>query len=268
MTPWLRRGLPLIAMLAAVPVAAGPGWTEPDPAAVVGRWSGAVSWKTCAIDGAARVTLEVVRDGSGYRVDLAPLADGLGSESFAPTGGPVVEAHRADLTATWRAGKPGRARLELTLGGGCAATAVLTRASVGAPACDELVALGAIAATCPAATVPAVTAVPGRSKRAAAACRRDAAPVRAALLDAGCVPAPPPGRDAVAIPQCDALIATVLRAVRCDRIEADMKQRFMEQIRLVARSAAVADPEVRASLVESCSSTAASLDELLPRLGC
>jgi hypothetical protein len=72
----------------------------------------------------------------------------------------------------------------------------------------------------------------------------------------------------VAIPQCDALIATVLRAVRCDRIEADMKQRFMEQIRLVARSAAVADPEVRASLVESCSSTAASLDELLPRLGC
>ena len=266
--PSARSLLALALLAVSAASASAQGWTEPDPAAVIGRWTGTVSWKSCAIDGATKATLDVARDGSGYRLDLAPLADGLGVESFAPTGGPVLEAHHADLTATWRAGKPGRARLEVTLGGGCAAVATLARASVGAPACDELVALTAIASTCSAATVPTSTAVPGRSKSAAAACRRDAAPLRAALVTAGCVPVAPVGRGAVPIPQCDTLIATVLRGVRCDRINSEMKQRFLDQIRVVARSAAISDPDTRADFVDSCRTTATSLDELLTRLGC
>lgn len=80
----------LAAPLAAAPAVAQP-WTEPDPAAVVGQWRGPVRWQRCAIDGAPRVALAVGRDGSGYQIDLAALADGWGVEAMAPLGGDLLE---------------------------------------------------------------------------------------------------------------------------------------------------------------------------------
>ncbi|MBK9030285.1 MAG: hypothetical protein IPL61_02920 [Myxococcales bacterium] len=271
------RALVVAWVIASAGAAAAQPWTEPDPAAVVGTWRGSVAWKQCAIDGAARVTLVVARDGSGYRLDLAPLADGLGSESFAPTGGPALEAHRADLHATWTGARPGRARLRLALGGGCVATAALRRATVGAAACDEMIALAAIARTCAALPEPTSPEVDGlvarlvggrRAAGARRACAQAAAPLRAALVTAGCVPAPIERPRGPAVVECDALIATVMRAVRCDRIAVDVKQRFLDQVRIIARSAAVAEPIERAALIDSCRTTAAELDDLLPRLGC
>ena len=70
------------------------------------------------------------------------------------------------------------------------------------------------------------------------------------------------------IPECKALIATVVRATRCDRIPVDMKQRLTEQIRIVARSAAVADPEARELLVESCRITRDEIVDTLTLVGC
>jgi hypothetical protein len=149
----------LTAPLAAAPAVAQP-WTEPDPAAVVGQWRGPVRWQRCAIDGAARVALAVGRDGSGYQIDLAALADGWGVEAMAPLGGDLLEGNRADVRVAWRAGKPGRATLTVTLGSGCVATASLTRASIGAPPCDELAALATIAERCDALAPPAVDVGP------------------------------------------------------------------------------------------------------------
>lgn len=257
--------------------AAAQAWTEPDPAAVVGRWSGAVRWQRCAIDGAPRAALDVARDGSGYRIDLAALADGWGVESLAALGGDALEGNRADLRVTWRAGKPGRATLIVSLGSGCVATASLTRASIGAPPCDELVALSAIATTCAALAPPAVD-VGGlvarlrtqrrRARGDAAACRRAAPPLRAALVTAGCVPDLALAAAGPRIAECDALIATLMRAIRCDKVAVDVKQRLLEQARIVGKSAAVGDPDDRAGLVDSCRATAVELDDLLPRLGC
>lgn len=269
--------LAALALAAAAASAAAQPWTEPDPAAVVGRWRGAVRWQRCAIDGAPRVALEVVRDGSGYRIDLAALADGWGVESLAALGGDELEGNRADLRVTWRAGKPGRASLTVTLGSGCVATAILTRASIGAPPCDELVALAAIADGCDALTPPAVD-VGGlvarlrtqrrRGRGDAAACRRAAPPLRAALVTAGCVPDRALAAVGPRIAECDALIATLMRAIRCDKVAVDVKQRLLEQARIVGKSAAVGDPDDRAGLVDSCRATAVELDDLLPRLGC
>ncbi len=269
--------LATLALAALALPAAAQAWREPDPAAVVGRWSGAVRWQRCAIDGAPRVALEVVRDGSGYGVDLAALADGWGVESLAALGGDELEGNRADLRVTWRAGKPGRATLTVTLESGCVATASLTRASIGGPPCDELVALSSIAAGCAALTPPAVD-VDGlvarlrtqrrRGRGDAAACRRAAPPLRAALVTAGCVPEPTPAAAGPRIAECDALIATLMRAIRCDKVAVDVKQRLLDQARIVGKSAAVGDPDDRAGLVDSCRATAVELDDLLPRLGC
>lgn len=266
----------LAAPLAAAPAVAQP-WTEPDPTAVVGQWRGPVRWQRCAIDGAPRVALAVGRDGSGYQIDLAALADGWGVEAMAPLGGDLLEGNRADVRVAWRAGKPGRATLTVTLGSGCVATASLTRASIGAPPCDELAALATIAEGCDALAPPAVDVGPlvarlrtqrRKGRGDAAACRRAAPPLRDALIAAGCVPDLTPAAVGPRIAECDALIATLLRAVRCGKVAVDVKQRLLEQARIVGKSAAVGDPDDRAGLVESCRATAVELDDLLPRLGC
>lgn len=280
----MRRTLLVLGAVSAAVVgdARGQGWREPDPAAVVGRWTGTVAWQRCAAVGTARIALAVERDGSGYRIDLGAVLDGLGVERFAPQGGATVEAVHADLHATWSAGKAGRASLRVELGGGCQATASLRRDSLGVAACDEVVGLRAVAATCPAlAAGPAPTAdptlaslrigrrVPARLRGAAAAsCQREATPLRAALVAVGCVPTPVDPGAGPPIPECDALIATVVRATRCDRVPVDMKQRLTEQIRIVARSAAVAEPAARDALIESCRATEDEIGETLALVGC
>nr|MBP9863334.1 hypothetical protein [Kofleriaceae bacterium] len=240
-------------------------WAEPDPAAVVGRWSGPVSWRGCAIDVARAATLELVRDGTGYRLALAPLADGLAAEELVAAGATELRFDRADRHGIWQLGRAGRATLTVRLGASCVVTARLRRASSGAAACDELLGLRAIAATCPAVPADDVPALPPR--RQAARCARVAAPLRDALTTAGCLPTPRP-TGGVRIAECEALLATVARATRCNRIPVDVKQRLGEQARLVAASAAVDDPAARAELATTCQATADELSALLPRLGC
>lgn len=274
--------LALVLVAAGAP-AAHAQWSEPDPPALVGHWTGAATWRNCAVTGHARVALDVARDGSGYRIDLAPLLDGLGVETFAPVGGPIVEAARADLQASWTMHvKPDRATLLLALGPVCRASVALRRASLGVAACDDLVGLRAVAAACPLLDpAPARTADdalarlrPGRRlasrprAAAAAACRREATPLRAALIETGCVPIPVERAAAVPIPECDALIRTVVRATRCDRIPVEIKTRLTDQIRIVARSAAVSDTADRAGLVESCALTHREVADTLTLVGC
>lgn len=268
--------------VAAIGSAQAQVWTEPDPTALVGRWTGPVVRKQCAAGGGKQLALEVVRDGSGYRIDLAPVLDGLRAEVFVPIGGPTVEAQRDDLRAVWTPGKRDRATLVVTLGAGCQATATLRRDSLGLAACDEVVGLRAVAAACPTLAAPVDPSAepalarlkPGRKlparQRAAveAQCRAEAAPLRTGLIEAGCVP-PPPDPDAAApIAECTALIATVVRALRCDKVPADVKGRMGDQVHILARNARVADPEARAALVAQCQLTQEEIAETLKLIGC
>ena len=223
---------------------------------------GPVSWDGCAIVGARTVTLTVERDGSGYRVDLAPLADGLGPESLVAIGGPQLVIDHADRHAQWIMGKPGRATLTLGLGTSCQASARLRRATTGSAACDDWTGLRAVALAC-----SAVTAPPPLARLRAATCTHAARPLRQDLTAAGCVPSPI-ARRAERIAECEALLTVVGKVLRCSRISIASKQRLGAQARIVAASAAIDDPAARAELAESCRITAAEFADLLPHLGC
>lgn len=265
----------------AATVAAGP-WVEPDPAILVGRWTGKATWRRCAVDGAARVSLVVERDGGGYRVDLGGALDGLGPELLAPVGAVELEATHDDLRVRWLAGKPGRATVRLGFASGCEGTLALVRESTGAPACDELIALRAIAGRCPdlppPATAPAdvgarLAARPRGKALAAvvATCRREAPPLRASLVAAGCVPAPiDPSLATTRVPECDALIATVDRLMRCNRVPVEARQRLRVSMGRVDRWGAVDadDPDARARAAQTCDETRAELESTMAVLGC
>ena len=270
----------LFGMVALVGEARGQ-WSEPDPAATVGRWSGTVTWKQCAAVGSAKIALEVARDGSGYRMDLGLVLEGLRPETLVPLGGATIEIVRDDLRASWGT-KGEKATLRVELGGGCQATAVLLRDSLGVAGCDEVVGLRAIAATCSALEAVTPHSADGALAKlrvgrrvaakqrasAEAVCRTEARPLRAALRGVGCVPEPFEAQAGPPIRECDELIATVVGATQCNRIPVDMKQRLVEQIRIVARSAAVAEPAARDALIESCRATRDEIVETLGLVGC
>lgn len=260
------------------------GWAEPDPAAVVGRWRGAASWRACVGAAPARVTLEVARDGSGYAVDLAPVLDGLRPVVLVPMAPRRLEAGLDELRVTWTTGKANQATLEVRFASGCTGTLRLTRDGTGAPACDELAGLTAVAAACEGVPAPGLgdadraaiagAGKPGRARAAASkVCARHAPPLRAALVEAGCVPAPvaagPPG---VRVPECDALLATVARLARCERVPVEVKQRLEAGMHRLARSSTVpagdGAAEARALAAATCEQARVDLAETMAVVGC
>lgn len=270
---------------AAASLHAEPGpaiWAEPDPAAVVGRWRATIAWRGCAATGAARAALDVERDGSGYAVDLAPVLDGLGPAVLVPMAAKKLEATRDDLHVAWTTAKPNRATLVVRFASGCTGTAALARETTGAPACDELAALEAVARRCDAVEAPEVSpadratiagARAARTRPAAArTCTRHAATLRASLVEVGCVPAPLPAAGAIRIPECESLVEAIGRLARCNKVPADAKQRLMNGMQRVARWSTIA-PDGRAdenleTARQLCVRTREELDELLTLMSC
>jgi hypothetical protein len=272
---------------AAASASAEPGpvlWAEPDPAAVVGRWRATVTWRGCAATGVARAVLDVARDGSGYTLDLAPVLDGLGPHVLVPLAARKLAVTRDDLRVEWTAGKHNRATLAVRFASGCTGTLAMVREATGAPACDELAALEAVAGRCDGAA-PAVipdedratiagASRPGRTRAAAArTCARHAAPLRASLVEAGCVPAPPgataPG---IRVVECDALVAAVARLMRCDKVPADVKHRLHAGMQRVSRWATVAPGEhaedERTRAAATCEQARTALVDTMTVVGC
>jgi hypothetical protein len=282
------RRIALFVLVGAVALAhadTGPAvWAEPDPAAVVGRWRATITWRGCAATGAARAVLDVGRDGSGYAIDLAPVLDGLGSQVLVPLAAKKLEATRDDLRVEWTTGKHNRATLAVKFASGCTGTLALTREATGAPACDELVALQAIAARCDGVEAPAALTDEDRKSiagartartRAAAArtCTRHTASLRASLVAAGCVPAPAdPTGPGVSIPECEALVVAVSRLARCNKVPAESKERLLANMQRVVHWSRVKPPESSEQNLESakqlCVHTREELEEIMQVMGC
>lgn len=226
--------------------------------------------------------LDVERDGSGYAVDLAPVLDGLEPEVLVPMAARKLEATRDDLHVVWTTGKPGRAVLVVRFASGCAGTAALARETTGTPACDEFVALEAVARRCDVVDSPEVSpadratiagARAARTRPAAArTCTRHAAALRASLVEVGCVPAPFDAAGAIRVPECEALVAAIGRLARCNKVPADAKQRLMDGMQRVARWSTIspggrADENLEAAR-QLCVRTREELDELLTLMSC
>ncbi len=259
-------------------------WAEPDPAAVIGHWRGTARWRGCP-PGPARVAIEVTRDGSGYRTDLAPVLDGLGAIDLVPASRRGLDMQRDDLRVTWTTGKHNRATLSVGFASGCTGTLALTRDGSGAPACDELRALRVLGAMCPAAVLPTIppedaTAIDGvdglrgaARSRTARVCTRHVAPWRAALVDVGCVPPPfDPSRPTVRVPACEALLVTTSQLMRCDKVPADVKTRLHLSMQKVARWSTVSpgddEAELRARAAETCREARDELRSTMQLVGC
>ncbi len=278
----------VVAAIAVAEPAAPPlVWAEPDPATVIGHWRGPATWRACGDGGAARVTLDVHRDGSGYAVDLAAVLDGLGRTSLVPAAAQRLEMKRDDLRIEWRTGKHNKATLTIQFGqsgSGCTGTLRLTRDATGAPACDRLAALARIASTCDGATPVTISDADrlviaganraGRARTAAARlCTQHAAPVETALIEAGCVPAPTDGSaPGVRVVECDALVAAVSRLMRCDRVPVDVKQRLHAGMQRVSRWATVTpgddEAENRARAAATCEAARVDLEDTMSFVHC
>jgi hypothetical protein len=205
-------------------------------------------------------------------------------------GATVVEAgpatslasSRDDLTVEWTTGKHNRATLAVKFSSGCTGTATLVRDATGAPACDELAALEAVAGRCDLAEPPAISdadrkviaGVRVARTRAAAAttCARHAKAWRASLVEVGCVPAPAVDAGHVSIPECEALVVTVSRLARCNKVPADSKQRLLEGMQRVTRAGSHLPADLTdanlAPMKEMCTEQREDLDEILKVLGC
>jgi hypothetical protein len=282
----LRVGLFGVLAGAAASTSADTGpamWAEPDPAAVVGRWRATIKWRGCAATGAARAVLGVERDGSGYAIDLAPVLDGLGPEVLVPLDAKKLEATRDDLRVEWTIGRHNRAALAVKFASGCTGTLALTREATGAPACDQLVALQAIAARCDGVEAPAISdddqqliaraRAPRTRGAAARTCTRHAAPLRTSLVAAGCVPAPAdPAGPGVSIPECEALVVAVSRLARCNKVPADSKERLLANMQRVVHWSRVKPPDNAEQNLENakqlCVHTREELEEIMQVIGC
>lgn len=269
-------------MLALVALFGLGAWEEPDPAAVVGRWKATIKWRGCAATGAARAVLDVQRDGSGYALDLAPVLDGLGPTVLIPIAAKKLESSRDDLRVEWTTGKPNRASLVVKFSSGCTGTGALVREATGAPACDELAGLEAVAARCDTVQAPAISdadrrviagvRVPRTRAAATRMCTTHAKPLRAALVEVGCVPAPLPSVPGVRIAECEALVVALGRLARCNKVPADAKQRLMASMQQVARWSTIApDSSADENLeraTELCKRSETELVEIMTVMGC
>jgi hypothetical protein len=201
-----------------------------------------------------------------------------------PSAAKKLEATRDDLRVEWTTGKHNRAALAVRFASGCTGTLALTREATGAPPCDELAALQAIAGRCDGVAplvlgdadraIIAGAARPGRARTAAArTCAAHATPLRATLIQSGCVPAPADATaGGVRIPECEALVVAVSRLMRCDKVPADAKQRLHAGMQRVARWATVApdaDTEVeRTRAAATCEQARVDLLETMTIVGC
>ncbi len=240
----------LVAVVAVVALVAAPAAASPlEPADLVGTWRGTARWTGCSVAGHAAVALPIAwRDGT-YVIDLAPARDDLGEILLAPDGDGFT-GHRDDLQV--RFAPRGAPTLTLTSSADCTARLALTRASSGIAACDRVVALAAIEATCPAAGDPRAArqaAVASRAaswsrlrgarqRAAAAACTTEADGLADALTVAGCLPQATTGP--VTVPACDAYLAALPRYARCPGVTASARRVLDDGARRMMRSLAAA----------------------------
>jgi hypothetical protein len=207
----------------------------------LGTWTGKATWKGCTVEGAAELAVAVSwRDGSLW-IDGAAIYEGLGE--VAPEvreGGALV--HDADgLTVELRRGKAGKATLSLKTAAKCTMTAKLERDGTGLPACDDLLALGRVAAACPLAVdddpsdeVEGWRAVKKKArKRTLAQCSRRADALRERLVASDCLP---PDDDPVDLPECRVVWRIAAALIRCGHLPVEFKQSTGESMVTLRRS--------------------------------
>ncbi len=162
----------------------------------IGTWTGKLKWSGCAIDGAAKLKMDL---GVALTVDGAKILDGIGPFTWGVAGNQLAmigEGFEASVIPSKKKG----ASFRLQTSGGCVGKATITRPSSKLPSCDTLRALATIEASCPSLDATtrdddlarvtkswkAWTKLKGKKKKArAAACLQEADALRERILVCG-----------------------------------------------------------------------------------
>jgi hypothetical protein len=76
----------------------------------------------------------------------------------------------------------------------------------------------------------------------------------------------------VRVPECEALVASVARLARCNKVPADSKQRLLEGMQRVVHSATIVPPDPAGEslerMKEMCLQSREDLDEIMKVMGC
>lgn len=206
----------------------------------VGTWRGKATWTGCSVEGAATVAVPVVWRDAGLWLDASGLYEGLGELGpDARDGELAVDAK--DLQVSLKRTKAG-ASLRLHTAAQCTLTAKLTRdGATGIAACDDVVALAAVASSCgealedePADEIEAWRALEGKkAKRAGKACAARAAALREALIARECLA---PEDDPSAEPACGETWALSRQLFACQRLPAASQQSLNQGVADLRRS--------------------------------
>lgn len=239
----------------------------------VGTWTGKAKYDGCTVEGADSVTVTVRWRDGGLWLDGAALYDGLGELAVDARDG-ALSIDLKDVALSMTRGKKA-AKLALTTAAQCKLTAKLTRPSSNLAACDDVVALAAVAASCgvtvdddPADEVAAWRALKGKqAKRAAKLCGARATALRDQLVDASCLA---PEHDPSAVPACDETWALSQRLLRCQRLPAELQKSTLQGVAEFRRSLrALHDRDGADELAASkCAETSEILRDVADAYGC
>ncbi len=206
----------------------------------IGTWSGAATWTGCTVEGDADLALAITWRDGGIWLDGAALYDGLGE--LAPEGqGGALALELSDLQLSLRRVKT-KAKLVLRTAAACTLTATLTRDGTGITACDDVVALAAVASSCgvtvdddPADEIAAWRALTGKKpqKKAAKQCTARAAALRELLVAQDCLA---PANDPSTIAECTETWVLAQQLARCQRVPAIHQQSTLEGVATFRKS--------------------------------
>jgi hypothetical protein len=244
----------------------------------LGTWTGKATWTGCTVEGASTISLAITWRDYGIFVDGAGLYEGLGE--LAPEGrddgGLALDLKDVsfELKRT-KAKKGAAAKLELHTAAQCTLTANLTRAGSGIAACDDVIALASVAASCgvtvdddPADEVEAWQALAGKkAKRAAKACGARATALRERLVAGSCLA---PEHDPSRVPACLETWALGQKLFQCPRMSAERQRSTLATINDFRESLRALHDRDGADTIaaEKCAETTEILRDVADAYGC
>jgi len=226
----------------------------------VGDWSGALTWKGCAVDGNKSATLPVDAIDGVMHVDLAPAGNRLESVTLVGEEDGSWSAQTADMTLALKLDK-GKLAIRAELSTGCTLTAALAKK---AQTCPQLVAWARIESKC-----TKLTSAPIEAKLEAkpTGCDARSKKVERELIDAGCAPNPEPDI-ALRAKSCRALVLDASKLDRCGGLPADARARIMSLTQQLAAAAQTATKAELPAIESQCEDVHAQLRELAAQTRC
>jgi hypothetical protein len=261
--------LAVVGAAVAMPAAAEPPratWAD-----WVGSYHGKLAWSaSCTAPGNAQATLALDATDGVLAIDLAPAGAALRAMTLVgdDTG---WSGRQADVEVQLVRPRANQLALRVAFDSGCTLTAQLARATTGVPACDALVAWGAVEARCTKQSQKLEEAsklVATKWKAAdAPRCTARADKLAHALVDAGCAPHPDP-LIGVRARDCLDLVAAADKLARCGTAPTELTNTLAQEAHGLAAAAQTAEKATLPYVERQCRDARTMVSTVATRYRC